>query len=193
MEIDVTLPRVQYDAYFSLDTHLGNSQALVILLPSCIVPTATSKRVLRMVKLRQNSAANYTARKRLPHDVQEEYGRLHGARHEAKFSAPASIGVDAAKQKFRGLGVPSSNLGAPTNILSKALKRRINLKSLAIYNSARYTSRYTNVCCEWSSSGRTALLITPPASAFLTTYKRNMAAYTVPAMKRNSLHQQASV
>ncbi len=54
-----------------------------------------------MVKLRQNSAANYTARKRLPHDVQEEYGRLHGARHEAKFSAPASIGVDAAKQKFR--------------------------------------------------------------------------------------------
>ncbi len=54
-----------------------------------------------MVKLRQNSAGNYTARKRLPRDVQEEYGRLYGAHVEAKFSAPASVGLDVAKQQFR--------------------------------------------------------------------------------------------
>ena len=54
-----------------------------------------------MIKLRQNSAGNYTARKRLPDDVREEYGRLYGARVEAKFSAPSSVGPEVAKQKFR--------------------------------------------------------------------------------------------
>src|SRR5262249_33823012 len=43
----------------------------------------------------------YIARKRLPDDVREEYGRRHKARFEAKFSAPASNGPHIAKQKFR--------------------------------------------------------------------------------------------
>jgi hypothetical protein len=54
-----------------------------------------------MVKLRQDSIGNYSARKRLPDDVRDEYGRRHGPRFEAKFSAAASVGSRAAKQKFR--------------------------------------------------------------------------------------------
>ena len=54
-----------------------------------------------MVKLRQDSTGKYLARKRLPDDVREEYGRRHKAHHEAKFSAPASDGPHSAKQKFR--------------------------------------------------------------------------------------------
>jgi hypothetical protein len=54
-----------------------------------------------MVKLRQDSTGKYIARKRLPDDVREEYGRRHKAHHEAKFSAPASDGPHIAKQKFR--------------------------------------------------------------------------------------------
>jgi integrase len=54
-----------------------------------------------MVKLRQDSNGNYIARKRLPDDVRDEYGQRHGARYEAKFSAPATLGAHVAKQKFR--------------------------------------------------------------------------------------------
>jgi hypothetical protein len=54
-----------------------------------------------MVTLRQDSRGNFSARKRLPDNVREEYGRLYGARFEAKFFAPASIGTYNAKQKFR--------------------------------------------------------------------------------------------
>ncbi len=43
-----------------------------------------------MVKPKQDDRGNFTARKRLPDDVREEYGRLYGARHEAKFFAPNS-------------------------------------------------------------------------------------------------------
>jgi hypothetical protein len=54
-----------------------------------------------MVSLRQDTKGNFSARKRLPNDVREEYGRRHGARFEAKFSAPATVGAHAAKQMFR--------------------------------------------------------------------------------------------
>jgi hypothetical protein len=54
-----------------------------------------------MVKLRQDSTGKYLARKRLPDDVRDEYGRRHKAHYEAKFSAPASDGPHIAKQKFR--------------------------------------------------------------------------------------------
>ena len=54
-----------------------------------------------MVKLRQDRDGKYVARKRLPNDVREEYGRRYKAHHEAKFSAPASDGPHVAKQKFR--------------------------------------------------------------------------------------------
>jgi hypothetical protein len=54
-----------------------------------------------MVKLRQDSNGNYIARKRLPDDVRDEYGRRHKARYEAKFFARAGVGPNAAKQKFR--------------------------------------------------------------------------------------------
>ena len=54
-----------------------------------------------MVKLRQDGNGKYLARKRLPDDVREEYGRRYKAHHEAKFSAPASDGPHIAKQKFR--------------------------------------------------------------------------------------------
>jgi integrase len=54
-----------------------------------------------MVKLRQDSKGTYSARKRLPDDVKDEYGLRYGPRFEAKFSAAASVGSHAAKQKFR--------------------------------------------------------------------------------------------
>jgi hypothetical protein len=65
------------------------------------VHKSVHRRVLRMVKLRQDNTGKYIARKRLPDDVREEYGRRHKAHHEAKFSAPASDGPHIAKQKFR--------------------------------------------------------------------------------------------
>ena len=54
-----------------------------------------------MVKLHQDGKGNYSARKRLPDDVREEYGRLYGPRLEAKFSASVNVGRQAAQQKFR--------------------------------------------------------------------------------------------
>jgi integrase len=53
-----------------------------------------------MVKLQQDSNGNYRARKRLPDNVREEYGRLYGARHEAKFFAPKSTKSHEAKRLF---------------------------------------------------------------------------------------------
>ncbi len=53
-----------------------------------------------MVKLQRDSNGNYRARKRLPDDVREEYGRLYGARHEAKFFAPNSSKSHEAKRLF---------------------------------------------------------------------------------------------
>jgi integrase len=53
-----------------------------------------------MVKLQQDSNGNYRARKRLPDDMREEYGRLYGARYEAKFFAPKTTKVHEAKRLF---------------------------------------------------------------------------------------------
>ena len=53
-----------------------------------------------MVTLRQDSNGNYGARKRLPDDVREEYGRLYGPRLEAKFFASAATKPHVAKQLF---------------------------------------------------------------------------------------------
>jgi integrase len=53
-----------------------------------------------MATLTRDSKGNYRARKRLPDDVREEYGRLYGARHEAKFFAPASTKPHEAKRLF---------------------------------------------------------------------------------------------
>ena len=54
-----------------------------------------------MVSLTQNANGAYRARKRLPDDVREEYGRLYGPSVEAKFFAPASTTAHDAKQLFR--------------------------------------------------------------------------------------------
>ena len=59
------------------------------------------KRVLRMVTIRQDAKGNFTALKRLPDDVREEYARRHGQRFEAKFFAAASTGAPEAKRLFR--------------------------------------------------------------------------------------------
>jgi hypothetical protein len=53
-----------------------------------------------MVKLQQDGNGNYRARKRLPDDVREEYGRLYGARYEAKFFAPKTTKAHEAKRLF---------------------------------------------------------------------------------------------
>jgi hypothetical protein len=54
-----------------------------------------------MVDLSQDAKGNYRARKRIPDDVRDEYGRLYGQSHEAKFFRPASTSTHEAKQQFR--------------------------------------------------------------------------------------------
>ena len=54
-----------------------------------------------MVTLRQDANGNFRARKRLPNDVREEYGRRHGQRLEVKFFAAAGKGAAEGKQEFR--------------------------------------------------------------------------------------------
>jgi integrase len=53
-----------------------------------------------MVSLRKDSNGNFIARKRIPDTVREDYGRLYGARFEAKFFASARLGRHDAEQKF---------------------------------------------------------------------------------------------
>jgi hypothetical protein len=53
-----------------------------------------------MVSLSQDNKGKYRARKRLPDDVREEYGRLYGARHEAKFSAPTDVTKQEAIRRY---------------------------------------------------------------------------------------------
>jgi hypothetical protein len=53
-----------------------------------------------MVSLSQDNKGKYRARKRLPDDVREEYGRLYGARHEAKFSAPNDLTKQEAIRRY---------------------------------------------------------------------------------------------
>jgi hypothetical protein len=54
-----------------------------------------------MVTLRQDTKGNFSARKRLPDDVRDEYGRRHGQRLETKFFALANTGSAEAKRLFR--------------------------------------------------------------------------------------------
>jgi hypothetical protein len=53
-----------------------------------------------MVSLRQDDRGNYSARMRIPDDLREEYRRLYGARYEAKFSAPFTVGLQEAQRLF---------------------------------------------------------------------------------------------
>jgi integrase len=53
-----------------------------------------------MVRLRKDSRGNYVARKRLPDEVRQEYGELHGQSHEVKFHAPASTKRQEAERQF---------------------------------------------------------------------------------------------
>jgi hypothetical protein len=53
-----------------------------------------------MVSLSQNNSGKYTARKRIPDDVRDEYGRLYGASYEAKFTAPADTKRRDAERQF---------------------------------------------------------------------------------------------
>jgi hypothetical protein len=54
-----------------------------------------------MVSLRQDTKGNFSARKRLPDDVREEYGERYGQRFEAKFFTAANTGAAEAKRLFR--------------------------------------------------------------------------------------------
>ena len=73
----------------------------LISLETRQIHNSIHRRVLRMVTLRQDTRGNFSARKRLPDNVREEYGRRYGQRPEAKFFASASKGVSQAKQMFR--------------------------------------------------------------------------------------------
>ena len=53
-----------------------------------------------MASLRQDSRGNYVSRRKLPTDVRDEYGRLFGQRHEAKFFRPASTDRREAQRQF---------------------------------------------------------------------------------------------
>jgi integrase len=81
-----------------LDFPQASATAVVSEAPK--VHKSVHRRELRMVKLQQDSNGNYRARKRLPEDVREEYSRLYGARHEAKFFAPKNTKSHEAKRLF---------------------------------------------------------------------------------------------
>jgi integrase len=53
-----------------------------------------------MPRLKPDPKGNYRARKRIPNDVREEYGRQHGQCHEAKLFIAAGTGAHAAKQRY---------------------------------------------------------------------------------------------
>jgi integrase len=53
-----------------------------------------------MARLHQNPNGSYSARKRLPDDVREDYGRVYGQHYEVKFSAPASTKRHDAERLF---------------------------------------------------------------------------------------------
>jgi hypothetical protein len=53
-----------------------------------------------MPRLAQDNNGNYRARKRLPGDVREDYGRLFDAHYEAKFSAPKSLMKQEAMRRY---------------------------------------------------------------------------------------------
>jgi hypothetical protein len=53
-----------------------------------------------MATLTQDGKGNYKARKRLPDDVRPEYGKLYGARYEAKFFAPKTTKSHEVKRLY---------------------------------------------------------------------------------------------
>jgi integrase len=53
-----------------------------------------------MATLTRDHKGNFKSRKRLPDDIRDEYGRLYGARYEAKFFAPASTSRHEATKLF---------------------------------------------------------------------------------------------
>lgn len=84
----------------SLGLDLPKLSVFAVELGGPRVHKRVHRRVLRMVTLAQDSKGNYKARKRLPDDVREDFGRLYGASHEAKFYLPASTKAHVAKQRF---------------------------------------------------------------------------------------------
>jgi integrase len=57
-------------------------------------------RAFRMVGLKRNDNGSWSARKRIPDDVRDEYAALHGPRLEVKFFAPVGTTAPMAKQQF---------------------------------------------------------------------------------------------
>ena len=55
--------------------------------------------VFRMAGLKRAKSGAYSARKAIPKDVQDEYGRLYGKRHEAKLTVAASLTLAEAKAR----------------------------------------------------------------------------------------------
>jgi hypothetical protein len=53
-----------------------------------------------MVSFSQDSKGNYRARKRLPDDVRDDYGRLYGPSSEAKFSRKADTKPHVERREF---------------------------------------------------------------------------------------------
>jgi hypothetical protein len=87
-----------------------------------------------MVTVRQDNKGNYSARKRLPANVREEYGRRHGQRLEAKFFAPAGVGAHAARQMFRDWETEvSGRIAAKARIVPLHELRRLSYPLLLRY------------------------------------------------------------
>ena len=91
-----------------------------------------------------------------------------------------------------GLGVPSSNLGAPTSYTLKALKQLIFLKTLTIHDGAAYTRRYIGARCGWSRYVKTRTETSALASAFATTCAKNTDSATGKRWRRSSSRMQRS-
>ncbi|MGB8305897.1 MAG: hypothetical protein WCE36_18790, partial [Pseudolabrys sp.] len=87
-----------------------------------------------MVSLTQDSKGNYRARKRLPDDVRDDYGHLHGPRSEAKFFRKADTKPHVARREFNewlsDVEVRIANIRAQRNGEGQLLTRQ-QMRALA--------------------------------------------------------------
>ncbi len=64
---------------------------------------------MKTVARTRDDHGGWHSRKRIPNAVRDEYHRLHGQRHEAKFFAPATTpDGDAKLERSQGIGTYGS-------------------------------------------------------------------------------------
>ncbi|MFZ0096587.1 MAG: hypothetical protein WAK97_21935, partial [Pseudolabrys sp.] len=96
---------------------------------------------LRMVSLLRDTRGNYKARKRLPGDVREEYGRLYGQSFEAKFHAPGDTKRQDAERQFHEWEAETNARIAAIRAEREEIDSRTRTQSMENYRGRNETTR----------------------------------------------------